>query len=190
MELRQQPEKAQDGEFQGIKSIDVQARFKILYVKAGFAKAGHILLGQRGRDDELAKQISDELLSLGMVSSTEVASNNHIYINYSDNKKDFDDFISASNQVAGDISQTHRVNGKFYGTPQTAIDGHANDTQFQYYDLPKDILENPISRLIHYSMSKEHYKQEWKSYLENAKATAAKFPDLIKKFELSRFFEK
>ena len=190
METPHEPIKPINKEFEAINTLPDQTKFKILYVKAGFAKVGQIGLEKTNYDNGESKTTTSELLSLGLVSKTVIGLDNHIFINYSSNQKDLDDYEKDLTAARKDTKEIHLVNGKYFGTPQTAVDAYTGSTQISYFDFPQDILDNPISKLIHYSMSKVNFAEEWKNYVQNANRVAQKYPELIQKLNLGEYFKK
>ncbi len=187
MEVKPNETGADSGNFEAIRQYPEQSRFKVIFVKAGYAKVGEFTLGPKWKYEERATNTASELASLGLHTDVSVNSRGYMVVNYSASKEDLESFLKPGDD--SDKNMHHRNVASYFGTPETAVEGYVNDTYITDAETPDDIKNHPLFEIIHFAMSKAHFRKEWNEYLKKANAAAKKFPDLVEDFGLSDFFK-
>lgn len=142
-----------------------QWKLKVLFVKAGYARAGDFiieppykLIGKSLIRDGMhnvkeAKELESELLSLGFKVQyiTDSDSNGRIY--YANSEEDLTNLIKSEKSDFITMS-------RLYGIPETAIQAYP-DNLLDYKQVPEEIKNNPLYETLPFLLSKNHFMEEW-----------------------------
>lgn len=174
-----------------------QNRFQILLVKAGFAKISSLSIYPPykeipGQDDLVADGKAnmqkvmgtvDELRYLGFAVDFHHDDQGAAQIIFANKMVDINEYEKS--RLSDKLSDENQ--GQVFGIPKTAIEAYPNEV-FKMNNLPPEVADNPLSELLPFLLSKNHYKEEWNEFVGQANKAAVAHPNLIKSLQLSQFF--
>lgn len=172
--------------YESIKLFPEQSRFKVIYVKAGFAQGGEFIIDQSFAEDGHAEGLYSDLEDLGFFTKTYFVYGD-ILIDYCFDRGVLNKFKQTVN--SDDHTEYHINSARHYGIPESALKSYLEDSGVDDLDLPKSITKHPLFDTIHYKMSKANYLAEWKDYVTKATQAAAMYPELVVAFKLEDLFK-
>jgi hypothetical protein len=174
---------------------EAQTRFQLVLVKAGLCKVSSISIYppfiNDGTDELKPGEIEqakvdntvNELVRLGFRARSSVTDDGSALIEFANTEAELQE-IEKLRQENNYDSQTQ---GDIYGIPQTAIEAFPHNV-FSPNEIPKEITSNPLSELLPFLPSKEHYASEWRAFITQATSAASDNPELIHTLNLQQYF--
>lgn len=170
------------------------ARFQIVLVKAGLQRVSSLSIYPEYIDDgsdELKGEVNDQQVSetvkelefLGFASTHYSTEDTSVTIDFANNEVDLTEYEELLSQNLLD-SQTQ---GAIFGIPQTAIDAFPDDI-ISLKEIPSEILNDPLGKLLPFRLSKEHWAEEWETFKKLARRAASSHPELLKTLNLQAYF--
>lgn len=180
------------------KWIGDQQAVNILFTLAGLAKGNDFLIGNQTRvtytgdqKQETVEQSSEEdyqkltamLQALGLQATYVIDPDNlklaRIY--YARTPDDLVEVQNIFSMPSGTKAAWDKF-GEVYGFPRTAIEAFPDQLATES-DLPEEIRTSRFyTQVLPFRLSKNHYQEEWTTFLKNFKMITQRYPHLVKDF--------